>query len=157
MGVGEYLKKRRNELNLSLRKVAEAVQVNHSYISRIESGEKTPTREMLQDFAKVLEIDESELLRMQGFHAESKGTELEKEYPRGVDILYSANKDLDDAGKKVFELMMVEVKSALESREFKEAIKSGTFDIERFRDDPLSKALHEILIQAKEKDNKQGQ
>lgn len=58
---GEYLRKRREQLGLPLRKVAAELDIDTSILSKIERSERVATKEMLPTLAKTLEIQEKEI------------------------------------------------------------------------------------------------
>lgn len=58
---GEYLRNRREQLGLPLRKVAAELDIDTSILSKIERSERVATKEMLPTLAKTLEIQEKEL------------------------------------------------------------------------------------------------
>jgi transcriptional regulator with XRE-family HTH domain len=58
---GEYLRNRREQLGLPLRKVAAELDIDTSILSKIERSERVATKEMLQTLAKTLEVKEKEL------------------------------------------------------------------------------------------------
>lgn len=58
---GEYLRSRREQLGLPLRKVAAELDIDTSILSKIERSERVATKEMLPTLAKTLEVQEKEL------------------------------------------------------------------------------------------------
>ena len=66
MTLGKRLKELREQQNMTQRQLAEAIGVDFSYLSKIENErlEHTPSVKMLQDLARVLEVDELELMSM---------------------------------------------------------------------------------------------
>jgi transcriptional regulator with XRE-family HTH domain len=58
---GEYLRNRREQLGLPLRKVAAELDIDTSILSKIERSERVATKEMLPTLAKTLEIQEKEM------------------------------------------------------------------------------------------------
>jgi len=58
---GEYLRNRREQLGLPLRKVAAELDIDTSILSKIERNERVATKEMLPTLARTLEIQEKEL------------------------------------------------------------------------------------------------
>jgi transcriptional regulator with XRE-family HTH domain len=58
---GEYLRNRREQLGLPLRKVAAELDIDTSILSKIERSERVATKEMLPTLAKTLEVQEKEL------------------------------------------------------------------------------------------------
>jgi transcriptional regulator with XRE-family HTH domain len=64
MTLGEYIKELRHQRRLTQRQLAEKAGVDFSYLSKIENNrlEHTPSIKTLQDLARVLEVDELELM-----------------------------------------------------------------------------------------------
>lgn len=58
---GEYLRNRREQMGLPLRKVAAELDIDTSILSKIERSERVATKEMLPTLAKTLEIQEKEI------------------------------------------------------------------------------------------------
>lgn len=65
--LGEYIRSARNEAGLSIRQLASLAGMNHSYLVKIETDQNdSPSADVLQRIAEVLEIDASELLAFVG-------------------------------------------------------------------------------------------
>ena len=60
--IGETLRAERTERGLTLKQVAEGAHVSVSYLAEIERGEKDPSSKVLENIARSLEIEVSELL-----------------------------------------------------------------------------------------------
>lgn len=58
---GEYLRNRREQLGLPLRKVAAELDIDTSILSKIERSERVATKEMLPILAKTLEVQDKEV------------------------------------------------------------------------------------------------
>jgi transcriptional regulator with XRE-family HTH domain len=58
---GEYLRNRREQLGLPLRKVAAQLDIDTSILSKIERNERVATKEMLPTLAKTLEVQKKEI------------------------------------------------------------------------------------------------
>ncbi len=58
---GEFLRNRREQLGLPLRKVAAELDIDTSILSKIERNERVATKEMLPILAKTLEIQNKEV------------------------------------------------------------------------------------------------
>lgn len=58
---GEYLRNRRDQLGLPLRKVAAELDIDTSILSKIERSERVATKEMLPTLAKTLEVNHKEI------------------------------------------------------------------------------------------------
>jgi len=63
---GEHLKKIRNTKNISLRKLEQLAEVDHSQIHRIEKGETAPSLTTLISIAEGLKISLKELIEYEG-------------------------------------------------------------------------------------------
>jgi transcriptional regulator with XRE-family HTH domain len=57
---GEYLRNKREQQGLSLRKVAAELDIDTSILSKIERNERMATKEMLPTLSKTLEVQEKE-------------------------------------------------------------------------------------------------
>lgn len=65
--LAEFIKKKREEKNWSMRELAEKAGVSHSEIARMEKGERTnPSASMLRAIATALHIPITELLEAVG-------------------------------------------------------------------------------------------
>jgi transcriptional regulator with XRE-family HTH domain len=64
---GYKIKKARLARDLSLRALAELAEVDYSYISRLEKGNHTPSRETVTKIAKALKIPEDDLMIAAGY------------------------------------------------------------------------------------------
>ena len=58
---GEYIRKLRENEKMPLRKLAAALDIDQSTLSKIERNERRPTKEMAPVLAKVFKLDEKEL------------------------------------------------------------------------------------------------
>lgn len=58
---GEYLRSRREQLGLPLRKVAAELDIDTSILSKIERSERVATIGMLPTLAKTLDVQEKEM------------------------------------------------------------------------------------------------
>jgi len=54
---GVKIKQLRNKKGISLRKLAAIIDVDHSYLSRVENGKVTPSLETIVKIAQALECD----------------------------------------------------------------------------------------------------
>lgn len=72
MSFGDYLKKLRNENNMSQRQLSEKSGISNAEISRIESGErKKPSPMALKEIAPYLGVSYEELLKQAGYIEET--------------------------------------------------------------------------------------
>jgi transcriptional regulator with XRE-family HTH domain len=70
----------RKSSGMSQYQFATACGVNHSYISRLERGMRNPTREMVQNFTRVLELNPTQaeyLFKQAGFVYNDEVTPIE--------------------------------------------------------------------------------
>ncbi len=68
--LGEAIRQARVALGLSLRQLAETVNVHHSFLARLESGDyQTAKPAFLQRLSRVLELDERDLFSLAGLDA----------------------------------------------------------------------------------------
>ena len=58
---GEYLRNRREELGLPLRKIAAELDIDTSILSKIERNERSASKEMLTTLATSLELEIKEV------------------------------------------------------------------------------------------------
>lgn len=63
-GIGPYIRKRRDELDLSLREFAKKLDCSPAFISDIELGRRHPSNEVLNEMARVLKVKVEELRAM---------------------------------------------------------------------------------------------
>lgn len=60
--VGQTLRSRREEKGLLLRQVAAFLDIDQAILSKIERGDRNPTRENIHKLAEVLELDKADLM-----------------------------------------------------------------------------------------------
>jgi transcriptional regulator with XRE-family HTH domain len=60
--IGETLRAERTEQGLTLKQVAEGAHVSVSYLAEIERGEKDPSSKVVENIARSLDIEVSDLL-----------------------------------------------------------------------------------------------
>lgn len=82
---GEYIRQRRQDLQLSLEQVAAAVETSASYLSRIERGKrKPPGPNLLKKLAQVLDVDYTVMLEVAGY---LPAAAREIPHPYGLNLL----------------------------------------------------------------------
>jgi transcriptional regulator with XRE-family HTH domain len=59
---GETVKKLREEQNLPLREVAEALCIDTSMLGKIEKNNRKPTKQLIEKFAKYFKVSDKYLL-----------------------------------------------------------------------------------------------
>lgn len=60
--IGEIIREQRESKGMLLKEVATALDVDLSLLSRIERGDKRPTRNHISKLSQILQIDERELV-----------------------------------------------------------------------------------------------
>lgn len=86
---GATLKRFRETRRVSQSKLAERAGFDHSYVSRLESGARTPTRDAVQQLSDALELErqqQDELLASAGFLPQEVSSLLSGE-PEITDVL----------------------------------------------------------------------
>jgi transcriptional regulator with XRE-family HTH domain len=63
-GIGPYIRKRRDELDLSLREFAKRLDCSPAFISDIELGRRHPSDKVLIEMARVLKVKAGDLRGM---------------------------------------------------------------------------------------------
>jgi transcriptional regulator with XRE-family HTH domain len=63
-GLGPYMRRRRDELDLSLREFAKRLDCSAAFISDIELGRRHPSEKVLAEIARVLKVKLEELQAM---------------------------------------------------------------------------------------------
>lgn len=58
---GETVKKLREEKQLPLREVAEALEIDTSMLGKIEKNNRKPTKQLIEKFAKYFKVDSKDL------------------------------------------------------------------------------------------------
>lgn len=73
MNFGEFIKQKRTEKGLNLRKLAELMDIAPAYLSDIEKGKRnSPSSEKMAKLAELLELTEEEVLLMNDLAAEAR-------------------------------------------------------------------------------------
>lgn len=60
-GIGPFIRKRRDELDLSLRELAKKLDCSPAFISDIELGRRHPSERVLAEIARILKVKVEEL------------------------------------------------------------------------------------------------
>ena len=76
MNVGRRLKELREERSLSMYRLSQLSGVTQSYISRIESGDRMPTVDVLEKLCAGLNISIPEFFRAESHELDSKSDPL---------------------------------------------------------------------------------
>lgn len=63
-GIGPFIRKRRDELDLSLRELAKKLDCSPAFISDIELGRRHPSEKVLIEIAKILKVKAEDLRKM---------------------------------------------------------------------------------------------
>lgn len=104
MNLGSVIRKRRAELGLRQKAVAEEIGVSEDYLSLIERDQRTPSLEMLEKLAAALSVPVSYLL----FEAEPINPNLSEETRK---IVEDARKVAAELLRRITELQQLETES----------------------------------------------
>jgi len=63
-GIGPFIRKRRDELDLSLRELAKKLDCSPAFISDIELGRRHPSDKVLAEIGRILKVKVEELREM---------------------------------------------------------------------------------------------
>ena len=73
MTFGEFIKEKRTEKGINLRKLAELVNIAPAYLSDIEKGKRnSPSLEKMEKIAEVLELTSEEIITMKDLAASDR-------------------------------------------------------------------------------------
>ncbi len=119
-GFGSTLKTFRERRRVSQSKLAAAATFDHSYVSRLESGARTPTRDAVIQLASALglkQVDRDELLASGGFLPENTASLL-VDHPEIAEVLtLLEDRDLPpeyaDSMRRVLQLLAAQAKEYL--------------------------------------------
>ena len=75
--LGEYIRHRRNVLDMSLRELEAATGIERGALSRIENGSRQPSPELMQRIAEALRVDYEDLYAVSGISLPEKLPELD--------------------------------------------------------------------------------
>jgi transcriptional regulator with XRE-family HTH domain len=122
-GFGKVLKRFREVRRVSQSKLAERAGFDHSYVSRLESGARTPTRDAVEQLSRALELDrvqQDELLAAAGFLPREVSSLLAGE-PEITEVLGLLQNDevpeaYRDSMRQVLRLLAEQAKLVMERR-----------------------------------------
>lgn len=98
MSFGEFIRQRRNELNIGLNDFAERIGISAAYWSRIERGrEKPPRDELIEKAAAVLGLRLDELF----VSAARLPPDMQRDLPRVVSAYRRMRSAKADPGRQV--------------------------------------------------------
>lgn len=104
MKFGGFVKDKRQSLNITLRALAERLEIAPSYMSDIEKGKRNaPTQEVLEKMASVLELNNDDRNKLFDLAAESKN-----EVAQDLTQYLSENKSVRVALRRAKELNLGE-------------------------------------------------
>lgn len=82
MTLGEFMKNRRNELDMSRNQLANKAGISHTEVHRIETGErKQPSLKVLCAIADALNMPQEELLKVAGYAPSDDTSAVERLFP----------------------------------------------------------------------------
>lgn len=95
---GETIRTKREAMGLLLREVAARIEIDPSFLSRIETGNKRPTREQVIQLASVLNEDTNALLIQ--YLGERVVYELKNDEDLAIDAIMVAEKRIRYVARK---------------------------------------------------------
>ena len=93
--LGDFIRERRSQARLSLRKLSEMAGISNPYLSQIERGLRKPSAEILQSIAKALRISAETLYVQAGILDDPTGGE------RNVEAAIFGDSTLNDRQRQV--------------------------------------------------------
>ncbi|MGI6700802.1 MAG: helix-turn-helix domain-containing protein [Christensenellales bacterium] len=82
MTLGEFINKRRNDIDMSRNQLAKKAGISHTEVHRIETGErKQPSLKVLCAIADALNIPQEELLKVAGYTPSDDVSAVERVFP----------------------------------------------------------------------------
>lgn len=82
MTLGEFIKKRRNDIDMSRNQLATKAGISHTEVHRIETGErKQPSLKVLCAIADSLNMPQEELLKVAGYVPSDDTSAVERVFP----------------------------------------------------------------------------
>jgi transcriptional regulator with XRE-family HTH domain len=93
------IKSRRKILGLTQESLAEKVNTATTYITMIESGQRTPSFKMIERIAEVLGVEAPELFAMKNYPPESSSKIREELMDRFDQFLRATVKEIDERGR----------------------------------------------------------
>jgi len=123
-GFGPVLKRFREARRVSQSKLAERAGFDHSYVSRLESGARTPTRDAVEQLAQALgleRVQQDELLAAAGFLPREVSSLLsgEPEITEVLGLLQNADvpQEYRDSMRQVLRLLAQQAKLVLKGED----------------------------------------
>jgi len=102
--LGLYIKSRREAMRLSQEDLAQKLNVTQGYITKIETGKKTPGYDVLNLISKVFGVKPGFLTDLMLGDEESKGSEKEQ----GLVYFLNADPNLSPAAKRAIKRIVEE-------------------------------------------------
>lgn len=115
----------RESKGVSQAKLARLVGCDHSYISRLESGERFPSAEMVDDFIKALQLDENEAVKLRvssGYVGVENIIPHEESALLGINKLLTGNKISDEEKDKLRAMLTIMGDMALRASEMSDEV-----------------------------------
>lgn len=75
MEIGEFIREKRKEKKLTLKQLANEIELSYTYLSQIELGDRNASPEILEKIAKVLDVPHFDLMKKAGYIHEKEGLE----------------------------------------------------------------------------------
>lgn len=99
--LGEVIRDRRVEKDLSLRDLAKLINIAPSYLSDIENDRRVPAEEIIRNIAQVLDLDADDLMARGGRFGDEADRYLKKHPAAGILLrrISTTRLNEDDLGK----------------------------------------------------------
>jgi transcriptional regulator with XRE-family HTH domain len=131
-GFGPVLKRFREARRVSQSKLAERAGFDHSYVSRLESGARTPTRDAVEQLAQALgleRVQQDELLASAGFLPREVSSLLsgEPEITEVLGLLQNSDvpQEYRDSMRQVLRLLAQQAKLVLKGEDGDSAVSAA--------------------------------
>lgn len=102
MTVGEYIKKKRTEMGISQRELAQSANISNAEISRIESGmRKQPSPDVLKNIATALNIFCEKLYMIAGYINDNPDIPESLPQSNTLDVSFLTKEEIEDVKKYI--------------------------------------------------------
>ena len=124
MEIGTFIKEKRKAKSLTLRELANSINLSHSYLSQIENGQRKASPELLEKLSKSLDVDYMQLLEKAGYISEENITLTKEEeeafeaaaFLKTSEELYTINQQLAESKSVEDKKLLIERRESLEKQ-----------------------------------------
>ncbi|BAQ66501.1 helix-turn-helix domain-containing protein [Geminocystis sp. NIES-3709] len=104
---GKLIKEARKKRGYSQRKLAQALEVDYTYLSKWENNRGAPKEELIRQLARYLELDEDELIFLAG-RIPSEDEQLMKQHYQNMPLLFRRMRENPEFAAKIFQQVQEE-------------------------------------------------